>query len=97
MAGTEDSSEATNDSLSVVINSEETSRDLTTNGNGTGTNENTNDTAASNGPTVTADEPNNVAVGETEQTNVYEAEDANLEPSSKKIRLEPLETEEGAA
>lgn len=44
LAVTEDSSEATNDSLSVVINSEETSREPTTNGNGNDTtNDNTND------------------------------------------------------
>ena len=86
VAGTEDSSEATNDSLSVVINSEETSREPPTNGN-----DNTNDA-------VTPATPTNASNGATavEGTEgVADAEvDAEEEPSSKKIRLE---TDDGAA
>ncbi len=94
LAVTEDSSEATNDSLSVVINSEETSREPTTNGNGTETtndNDNTNDHdtpladgAPTNGGSVVEGGDDNAVVDQEE-----------LEPSSKKIRLQ--EPEEGTA
>ena len=95
LAVTEDSSEATNDSLSVVINSEETSREPTTNGNGTETtndNDNTNDhdtppadSAPTNGGSVGVEQVDDNAVVDQEE----------LEPSSKKIRLQ--EAEEGTA
>lgn len=86
VAGTEDSSEATNDSLSVVINSEETSREPPTNGN-----DNTNDAATPATPTNATNGA--TAIEGTE--SVADAEvDAVEEPSSKKIRLE---TDEGAA
>lgn len=94
LAVTEDSSEATNDSLSVVINSEETSREPTTNGNGTETtndNDNTNDHdtplsdgAPTNGGTV-------IGVEQVDDNAVVDQEE--LEPSSKKIRLQEPEEE----
>lgn len=79
-AVTEDSSEATNDSLSVVINSEETSREAVTNGNDT-----TNDN--SNGHETSNDAPASNGNGGTTDA------DELVEPSSKKIRLQ---TDEGA-
>lgn len=97
LAVTEDSSEATNDSLSVVINSEETSREPTTNGNGTETtNDNTNDHdttpladgAPTNGGSV-------VVEGGTDDNAVVDQEE--LEPSSKKIRLQDPQEEEETA
>lgn len=95
LAVTEDSSEATNDSLSVVINSEETSREPTTNGNGAETtNDNTNDHDT---PILADGAPTNggtVVGGENADDNAVVDQD-ELEPSSKKIRLQ--EPEEGTA
>jgi len=79
---TEDSSEATNDSLSVAINSEETSREAVTNGNDT-----TNDNSSSNGHETSNDTPASNGNGGTADT------DELVEPSSKKIRLQ---ADEGA-
>lgn len=110
---TEDSSEATNDS-SVVINSEETSREPATNGNGNG-NDNTNDDT----PSTTEDAsvplppqepeaateaaPTNggseaVLPSAAEGDNAVDPDGDELEPSSKKIRLqEEPPAEEGTA
>lgn len=99
LAVTEDSSEATNDSLSVVINSEETSREPTTNGNGTETtnDENTNDHDT---PIIADGTPTNggtiVGGGEAADDNAV-VDQEELEPSSKKIRLQEPEPEEGTA
>lgn len=99
LAVTEDSSEATNDSLSVVINSEETSREPTTNGNGAETtNDNTNDNTNDHDTPIIADgAPTNggtvVGGGDADDNAVVDQEE--LEPSSKKIRLQ--EPEEGTA
>ena len=105
LAATEDSSEGTNDSLSVVINSEETSREPATNGNGNdttndNTNDNTNDTttednatAPTNGGTATALVVEDV-VGGGDDNAVADQEE--LEPTSKKIRLHET-AEEGTA
>ena len=96
LAVTEDSSEATNDSLSVVINSEETSREPTTNGNGTETtndNENTNDHDTHETPIAAPTNGASVIEGGGDDNAVVDQEE--LEPSSKKIRLQ--EPEEGTA
>ena len=111
LANTEDSSEATNDSLSVVINSEETSREHTTNGNGNDTtnDDNTNDHDSSladgvptNGGSVVTTDDNAVVGGRDDNAvvggddnAVVDQEELSLEPSSKKIRLQ--EPEEGTA
>jgi hypothetical protein len=83
LANTEDSSEATNDSLSVVINSEETSREHTTNGNGNDTtnDDNTNDHDSSladgvptnGGSVVTTDD--NAVVGGRDDNAVVGGDD----------------------
>ena len=111
LAVTEDSSEATNDS-SVVINSEETSREPATNGNGNDTtNDNTNDDTPSTTEDVSAPLPpqeQEVAAAPTnggseavlpsaaEGDNAVDAAD-DLEPSSKKIRLHETPAEEETA
>ena len=105
LAATEDSSEGTNDSLSVVINSEETSREPAINGNGNdttndNTNDNTNDTTTEDNvaPTNGGAEATALVVGEVvgagDDNAVADQEE--LEPSSKKIRLHET-AEEGTA
>ena len=105
--GTEDSSEATNDSSSVAIHSEETSREPATNGNGNG-NDTTNDNTTTNDDTTTEAPSMDVVVpaptnGSRMITEAVSAEGDNDnavadqdelvgQPSSKKIRLhEPVE------
>lgn len=96
LAATEDSSEATNDSLSVVINSEETSREPTTNGNeATNDNETTNDqdTTTTDETQTNGSEGNGITGGDADDNAVADRDE--VEPSSKKIRLQ--EAEEGTA
>lgn len=102
LANTEDSSEATNDSLSVVINSEETSREPTTNGNGNDTtNDNTNDHdnntndhdssladgVPTNGGSVVAPDDNAVVGGRDD--NAVIGGDDNAVVDQEELSLEP--------
>ena len=103
LANTEDSSEATNDSLSVVINSEETSREHTTNGNGNDTtnDENTNDHdnntndhdssladgVPTNGGSVVATDDNAVVGGRDD--NAVVGGDDNAVVDQEELSLEP--------
>lgn len=109
--GTEDSSEATNDSSSVVIHSEETSREPATNGNDT-TNDNTittnDDTTTTEAPSAGDDVPSaptngggNVRTAEAvsvegDDNAVADQDELVEQPSSKKIRLHEPETEPAA-
>ncbi|XP_046463958.1 uncharacterized protein LOC124209798 isoform X2 [Daphnia pulex] len=101
LANTEDSSEATNDSLSVVINSEETSREPTTNGNGNDTtNDNTNDNTTNdhdssladgvptNGASVVAPDDNAAVVGGRDDNAVIGGDD-NAVVDQEELSLEP--------
>lgn len=101
LANTEDSSEATNDSLSVVINSEETSREPTTNGNGNDTtNDNTNDNTTNdhdssladgvptNGANVVAPDDNAAVVGGRDDNAVIGGDD-NAVVDQEELSLEP--------
>lgn len=113
LAVTEDSSEATNDSISVVINSEETSREPTTNGNGNDTtNDNTNDhdnntndhdsslVVPTNGDSVVGDD--NAVDGGTDNTAVVGGGDDNATVDQEELepsakKIRLQEPEEGTA
>ena len=113
LANTEDSSEATNDSLSVVINSEETSREHTTNGNGNDTtndhDNSTNDHDSSladgiptNGGSLLATDDHAVVGGRDDNAVVGDDDDAVAD--QEELSLEPSskkirlqEPEEGTA
>lgn len=97
LAVVEDSSEATNDSLSVVINSEETSREPATNGNETTNDQDTTTTDETQTNGAGESSSNGVAiVGEPETDDNAVADRDELEPSTKKIRLQETEQEETA-
>jgi len=93
-AVTEDSSEATNDSLSVVINSEETSREAVTNGNET-TSDNTDMNTVNNTENSSNSSNTNNSNGHDTSNGDKEpvVDGLSTEPSSKKIRLQ---ADEGA-